>query len=75
MKRTLRIFVLLMVVGLVVCVPAFLLMQALFGLAETGSAIFEVAGFALFAVWIASIAAAAIGVVGTIVQLVRQSKQ
>jgi hypothetical protein len=44
-------------------------MQLSFGAAADGSLVFNVVGFALFAVWLASIVVTVVGIIGVIVRL------
>lgn len=54
---------------------SFILMQLAFGAAADGggsSLLFEILGFALFVVWLASAIGFLVGIVGTIARLVRR---
>jgi hypothetical protein len=56
-------------------IVAFILMQLAFGAAADGggsSLVFEICGFALFIVWLASAIGFLVGIIGTIVRLAQQ---
>jgi hypothetical protein len=63
------------IAGPVTFIVSFVLMNLAFSAAESagsGSLWFNVAGFVLFVVWLASIVATIVGIVGTVVRIVRQ---
>jgi hypothetical protein len=64
-----RPFVILAIAGPVVGLVTFILMQLSFGAAADGSLLFNIIGFALFAVWLACILATLVGIVGVVVRL------
>lgn len=69
-----RTFVILLVGSVVASFVAFILMQLAFSAAAdgSGSLIFEIVGFALFIVWLASVVGFLVGITGTIVRLVQR---
>lgn len=68
-----RPFVMLAIIGPVVAIVAFVLMQLAFGAAAdgtgSGSLWLEIVGFVLFVVWLASIVVTVVGVIGALVRL------
>jgi len=59
--------------GPIIAVVSFVLMQLAFGAAaDSGYATFQIIGFVLFLVWLASIPATIVGIIGAIVRSVRQ---
>src|ERR1700732_5075766 len=67
-------FVIMAIAGPVTFIVSFVLMNLAFDAAEgagSGSLWFNVAGFVLFVVWLASIVATIVGIVGTVVRIVR----
>jgi hypothetical protein len=66
--------VILLVGSVVASFVAFILMQLAFSAAAdgSGSLIFEIVGFALFIVWLASVVGFLVGITGTIVRLVQR---
>lgn len=68
-----RPFVLLLSGSVLAGFVAFILMQLAFGAADNGAALlFEIVGFALFIVWLASIVGFIVGLVGIIVRLAQR---
>jgi len=65
------------IVGPVIAFVTFILMQLAFGAADSaggGTLWFQIIGFVLFLVWLASIAATIVGIIGAIVRSVRQNR-
>lgn len=63
------------ITGPVVAIVTFVLMQLAFGAAAgagSGSLWFEIVGFVLFVIWLASLVATIVGIIGTVVWGVRQ---
>ena len=61
-------------VGPIVGVVTFVLMQLAFGAAtgRSDSLWFEIVGFVLFAIWLASVVVTIVGIIGVVVWVVRQ---
>jgi hypothetical protein len=66
--------VVLLIGSVITGVVAFILMQLAFGAAAggDGALVFEVLGFGLFIVWLASVVGFFVGLIGTIVRFVQQ---
>ncbi len=63
------------IVGPVIALVSFVLMQLAFGAANSagsGTLWFQIIGFVLFVVWLASILAMIVGIIGAIVRSVKQ---
>jgi hypothetical protein len=72
-----RPFVIMAVAGPVTFIVTFILMQLAFGASASagfGSLWFQVVGYVLFLVWLASIVATIVGAIGTVVRSVRQHR-
>jgi hypothetical protein len=68
-------FVIMAIVGPPTSIVAFVVMQLAFGAANSagsGTLWFQIVGFALFLVWLASIVATIVGIIGAVVRSVRQ---
>ena len=68
-------FVIMAIAGPPTAIVTFVLMQLAFGAADSAGSptlLFQIVGFVLFLVWLASIAATIVGIVGAIVRSVRQ---
>ncbi|OBG25435.1 DUF2510 domain-containing protein [Mycobacterium sp. E3198] len=74
-RKSLRPFLIMAIGGPPTAIVTFILMQLAFGAANrggSGTLIFQISGFVLFLLWLASAVATIVGVVGAIVRSVRQ---
>ena len=70
-------FAIMAIVGPVIALVTFVIMQLAFGAAdsaESGILWFQILGFVSFLVWLASIVATIVGIIGTVVRSVRQNR-
>lgn len=73
--KSVRPFVIMAIAGPVIALVSFILMQLAFGAADSGGSgtlLFQILGFVLFLVWLASIPATIVGIIVAIVRSVGQ---